>query len=1849
MRDEQQMDGIAIIGMACRFPDAQSPEDLWRNLCDGVESITRLSDEELRAGGVSPELLAHPAYVKAASMLAGIDQFDAGFFGLNPREAELTDPQQRLFLECSWEALENAGYDAAVCAGRIGVYAGSRLNMYLLENIYPQRASIRNIDPLQVLIGNDKDYLATQVSYRLGLTGPSLGIQTACSTALVAVSLACQGLFSYQCDMALAGAVSVRIPQAEGYLFQEGGICSPDGHCRAFDARAQGTVFGSGLGVVVLKRLEDAVRDGDTIRAVIRGWAVNNDGADKVGYTAPGQAGQADVIAMAQALAGVSPETIGLVEAHGTGTPLGDPVEVAALEEVFRAGTHRRGFCALGSVKTNLGHLDTAAGVAGLIKAVLAVEHGQIPPILHFEQPNPRIDLAASPFYVNARLSDWLPEPGTPRRAGVSSFGVGGTNAHLVLEEAPPALPGAPSRSAQLLVLSARSAGALDKATANLARHFQLHPEVDLADAACTLQTGRRGFPHRRMVVVRDRLDAVEALTGLDPRRVVTGVQPHRDRPVAFLFPGQGAQYPNMGLELYREEPVFREHLDRCCDLLLPWLQTDLRPLLYPAAGEEAMAAERLAETDVTQPALFAVEHALAQLWMAWGVRPKAMAGHSVGEYVAACLAGVLSLEDAARLVAARARLMQEMPPGAMLSVPLPEAELRPRLGDGLALAAVNGPALCAVAGTPEEVELLERRLAEEGVACRRLHTSRAFHSAMMEPILARFAAEVGNVRLSPPRIPYLSNLSGGWITAAEATSRDYWVRHLRQTVRFGDNLQALLADPGVTLLEVGPGTALGSLAMRHPARAAGQEVLSSMRHPADSRSGMAVLLEALGGLWLAGAHVDWSGLYGRERRRRIPLPTYPFERERYWIDKIDRIEASQPGGAASAPAAGFSVPVWKQTPAPLPWRPEEGAGAGKRCLLFMDEAGLAAGIARRLGDAGREVIKVFAGSAFARLGVGEYTLVPGDAGGYGALLACLKAEHRVPDTIFHCWCVTGSRDVLPEHVQDRGFFSLLFLAQALGEHGIGIGTGAPLRLAVLSDGMHRIGGESRLQPAKATVLGPCRVIPQEYPNILCSSLDVVLPEPGAGLARLVDQLLGELAGQPGLVAYRGNLRWSQTLEPASLEGPAGLPRRLRPEGVYLITGGLGGIGLVLAEHLVQMARAKLVLTGRSYFPERTEWDRWLKAKGPDGEVSRKILHLRRLEESGGEILTVRADVTSLPQMQEAVERAHARFGKIHGVIHAAGLPGGGVIQLKTREAASEVLAPKVAGTLVLDALLSDEPLDFLLLCSSTFALQGGVGRVDYCAANAFLDVYARHCDGSGAGYTVAVDWDGWAEVGMAARDVAEPSRVRREVPIAPEPSTPVDHPLLDRRLRDTPAAMAFRTGLDASKDWVLAEHRLMDTPVPPGAALVEMMRAAAAEALGRGKLQLRDVTFLTPLWVPDGEVREVHTVLSPGKGSWSARVVTQAGTGEAAPAWKEHATASVFRTSRPAHRVSLDKIAARCSKVQTFEPGQTWRAGSLGFWGPRWSCLRRLDIGADEGLATLELPEPYKGDLERLWLHPALLDVATACGLALAGDGFFLPLFYGSLTCHGPLPGRFYSHFRLRGETGEDILQFDVSLLDAEGVELVTIEEFTLKRVEEAALDGARDEPGVAVNAIAPSPARLLGISSAEGAEALSLILDHCTWPQIVVRARHAAVPETFAPAAERGGDAALPDAHGRPDLKTPYVAPRNEIERALAGIWEQALGFDQIGIYDNFFQLGGHSVVAIQLISRIREELEIELSLNVLFEANTIADLAAVAVRILSEQAGTEDLSDVLAELEGLSDEEALVLTGSPAGSLP
>jgi amino acid adenylation domain-containing protein len=1323
---------IAIIGMAGRFPAARTLNQFWQNLCGGVEAISFYSDEELLAAGVAPEVLNNPNYVKAGVLLEDIDQFDASFFGYNPREAEVMDPQHRLFLECAWEALENAGHDPEQDGGSVGVFAGTGSGTYVY-NLLSNPDIVDAAGGMQLAIGNDKDHLPTHVSYKLNLRGPSVAVQTACSASLVAVHMACRSVLNGECRMALAGGVAIHDLEKRGYLYQAGGIGSPDGHCRAFDAGAQGTISGSGVGIVVLKRLQDALSDGDFIHAVIKGSAINNDGSAKVGYTAPSIEGQAGVIRAAQLAAGVPAEDITYIEAHGTGTSLGDPIEIAALTQAFRETTNQKGFCAVGSVKTNIGHLDTAAGVAGLIKTVLALEHKVVPPSLHFEQPNPALDLDNSPFYINKHLSLWKSDNGA-RRAGVSSFGIGGTNAHVIVEEAPAVESSAGLRPWHLLMLSAKTESALEQATARLAEYFHQHPDANLPDVAYTLQVGRKTFSHRRVVMCRTNDEALKVLTSPDPAHVFNSSSAAQDQKVVFMFPGQGAQHVNMGRDLYQREAVFREHVDHCCELLKPQLDLDLRDVLYPREENTDDAAARLKQTHVTQPALFVIEYALARLWMSWGINPSAMIGHSIGEYVAACLAGVFSLEDALSLVALRAKLMHALPEGAMLSVALGEDELRGMMGPTLSLAAVNGPSLSVVSGPHEAVAGLEASLTEKNVQYRRLVTSHAFHSQMMEPIIGEFTAKLSKVKFNAPKVPYVSNVTGSWIKTADP---DYWASHLRETVRFADGARTLLSDSNSIMLEVGPGRSLSSI-VAPLARESGQTVVNSLPAVSEEKSASESLTAALAKLWLAGATVDWQQYYSQEKRRRLPLPTYPFERRRYWIEwQPIAGNGHADFGLRKKPdvADWFYLPHWKPSVLPAVSVPLDHAPVW---LCFLDEGGFSQKLAERLEQSGCEVVTVRAGESFARLDDGSYAINVAQAEDYEALLVDLKG--RLPEHVLHSFSVKS------ENALRDGFYSVIFLARALEQHGSRDG----VTITILSDGVRSVTGEEEIVPEKATLLGPCTVIPQEYPHITCRNIDVVTPPTNGWreqnlIAQITSDLLSE--SKDMAVAYRANQRWVQAFEPVRLQRAAGA--RLREEGVYLITGGLSGIGVELAEHLARTKRAKLVLVGRVPLPPRNKWQSWI--SGND-EVSSRIRRVLEIEELGGAVLAASADVSDAGQMREVLRQARARFGKMDGVIHAAGVAPGRLIAAGQDAQAADTLAPKVKGTRVLEDLFKDEGLDFLVLFSSLSSVLGAFGQVDYCAANAFLDAFAYYNIQQNSIPTVTINWDTWRDTGMALR-----------------------------------------------------------------------------------------------------------------------------------------------------------------------------------------------------------------------------------------------------------------------------------------------------------------------------------------------------------------------------------------------------------------------------------------------------------------------------------------------------------------
>jgi acyl transferase domain-containing protein/acyl carrier protein len=1340
-------EGIAIIGMSGRFPGAKDLEEYWRNLRDGVESISFFSADDLVAAGEDPSLLDTPNYVNAGGVLDDIDLFDASFFGFSARDSELMDPQQRVFLECSWHALENAGYNPDRYRGLIGVFAGTAISTYLSE-IYANLASPGLVDDFQIIVGNDKDHLTTQASYKLNLKGPSVAVQAACSTSLVAVCMSCQSLLDYHCDMALAGGVAINMSQSKGYFYQPGGIFSPDGHCRPFDAKGRGIVVGNGAGIVVLKRLSDAIADRDHIRAVIRGFALNNDGSAKVGYTAPSVEGQAQVIAMAQAMAGVSAESISYIEAHGTATALGDPVEIAALTQAFRASTKKNGFCAIGSVKSNIGHLDTAAGVAGLIKTVLALEHRQLPPSLNYVKPNPEIDFSRTPFRVNARLSEW--RSSGPRRAGVSSFGIGGTNAHVVLEQAPETQSSTSSRRQHLLVLSSKTASALETATDNLAAFLAQQESASLPDVAYSLQVGRKFFGYRRALVSSDDPQgAAQALGARDRRLVLNSGGFAKERPLVFMFPGQGTQCINMARRAYDDEPLFREQFDRCARLLLPHLGFDFSSLIYPA-GEPGEESEKvLARTSITQPALFAVEFALARFWISWGLKPQAMIGHSLGEYVAACLAGVFSLEDALALVAIRGKLMESMSVGAMLAVGLPESEARLLLNDDLSLAAVNGKASSVVSGSEAAVCALEQELHAKGSFCRRLVTSHAFHCRMMEPIVDLFVERVRNLRLNAPEVPYISNLTGTWISAEEATRPEYWGEHLRNTVRFGDGIEELRKDEWV-YLEVGPGETLSMLVRNTLGTGASNHVVTSFPAIGDPRAGS--LLATLGWLWVSGVDVNLGSLYAHENRRRVALPVYPFERQRYWIpsaaDLSKHAERVVPS-ASQQVEDWFYLPGWKQAGPGDPARHAKEPSQPGPCVIFDEGRGLGAGLAERLLKEGTIVTRVVAGEKFALIDSQVYSIRPDRPEDYRTLMEKIEFDSVSPPTIFHLWSADTERanglSESFERTQSRGFYSLAFLACALRRQSIN----NTIRISVVTTGVQEVLREDCLSPAKATVLAACKVIPQEQTNILCQNIDIAADDVRSERREgLLDLLIAELIMEPlePVIALRRGRRWTPTFESIYLSNTEGRCTRLRTGGVYLITGGLGNIGLIVAQYLAHEVRPKLVLVGRSAFPETAEWEPILK-RDPESSVSRKIRILMELEKAGAEIMLAAADCGNRDEMELVVAEARRRFGNIQGVFHCAGnvaADSAVAIDQIDRSSAQQHFRSKIDGVCVLDELFRGQEIDFFVLFSSLAAVLGGLGLAPYAAGNVFLDAFARLQSRSGSVPWISVNWDAW-------------------------------------------------------------------------------------------------------------------------------------------------------------------------------------------------------------------------------------------------------------------------------------------------------------------------------------------------------------------------------------------------------------------------------------------------------------------------------------------------------------------------
>lgn len=1770
------MDGlepIAVIGMACRFPGARDLDEFWLNLVAGRECVTFPGVDESRAAGVGPEELANPDYVRAYAAMPDSDRFDAGLFRMTPREAELCDPQLRVFLEVCHGAVEHAGYDPFGYRDSVAVYGCVGPNGYLPMHL-ARRPDLIGPSGMLVQTLNQPDYLATLVAYKLDLRGPAMTVLSACSSSLVAVHLACQALRLGECDAAIAGGSALRLPVGAGYLWTPGGVMSADGHCRPFDTAATGTIFGSGAGAVLLKRLDDAIADGDHVKAVVLGGAVNNDGADKLSFSAPSVSGQAAAVTEAMALAGTDPAEIGYVEAHATGTALGDPVEVAALAEAY-AGLGGQplepGSCLLGSVKSNIGHMDGAAGIAGFIKTVLTLDREAIPGTVHLGTPNPRLELEKTGFRVSASLEPWPRTPGRPRRAAVTSLGIGGTNAHAVLGEGPAPVYRRGDAQPRVVIWSAGTEQGAVRLRSELAGYFAGRGAGCFADAVATLQHGRTHHRVRGAVVVRGLDELDRALAG-DP---VTGTAAP-DLTVGYLFPGQGAQHARMAAGLYGTVRPFTITMDECLELFEahgapvyePWLEL---------AGDASTG-----DRPVHQELLFAVNYALAETWRNWGVPPAAVLGHSLGELCAATVAGVFALPDAVRLVAARAAAMAEHPvTGGMLAVAAGEAETAPLIGGSLAIAAVNGARQTVVSGPPAALDELAGRLRADGIASRRLAVPGAFHHPGWQPAATAWAGEFTGVRLSAPRLPLYSARTGKAVEPAQATDPAFWTAQLVEPVRFHDALGALLREcrPGL-VLETGPRRTLTGLARVHPDLGPAQAVPSLP----SGRDDHTELLGAAARAWVAGAPVDWAAAGQPRPAVRVPVPGYPYERTRHWVDPPAAVVAQPaplaPAGTPAEPAPAVTELRWRAAPAPqpAPGRPP----TGRRALVILPD-----------GEAALSVLL-----AVQRAGLRPYRVAPERAADLDEVLESLDGPP--PDLVLY-GAVERDRspavDRLCVHVT-----RLLAVCQAALTSRR---WPEPPRLVLVTSRAVDVSGAEQVEPDVASLTPLLATAALERPGTSWAAIDV---DPGVDPALLAAQIAAP--GAAGVVALRGRRRWLPREEPVSLSAGAGV---LREEGVYLLTGGTGGLGMAVASGLAGTGlRPRLILLSRTG-----------PAAVPDSA-------LRDLRAAGAVVDVYACDVTDVRALDRVLGEVTARYGPVNGLLHLAGVPGGRMLAFRDLPGALAVMAPKTTGTASLDAAFERQPrLDFAVYFGSRAAVEGLVGGADYAVANAFLDAAARTSPLAG-GRVLSIGWPVWREVGMAARsdvDISQLSAAVRERASGARPAPPEP-------------ALVWEHELSQATHWSLDEHRVGPLPLLPGTAYIDLLVRGFREAVpgldGR-PLVIEDLVFQAPLFA--AQPRVLRLTARPSGNGYD--VLVQSRPADADSGWTTHATGSLAAGDQPPPEVDLAALRQRFAAAGERQVIAR-RGGGVGMFtqGPRWHNIEAYWDAGDERLMSVHLPAPYLSDLTGHALHPALMDTAMAA-IRTGAHHSSVPFLYRRCAVFADLPARFFVHARRDAPARADTVSGDIDLIAEDGRLLLRAEGFTMRVVDRDSLVAATAPAGTAAEPAADASPD--GLAPEAGVDLLLRLLDAGLTGHVLVRPhRHdQPLPVGESDLAARTG---APDAAAhQPDPISPAAAPdpgpvavagppaptarpadgpqpagaelaaaaeparSGAVEDRLAVLWQQALGTVTLAEDEDFFDAGGNSLTAVELMARIREVFQVKMSIALLLEARTFRQMVA------------------------------------------
>ena len=1717
------------------------------------------------AAGVARKKLADPNYVKVANTLQDMESFDAAFFGLSPKDARILDPQHRHFLETSWEALEDAGHMPGQFDGRIGVFGGCGFQAYLPFNILsnPELVEEQGLFLLRHT-GNDKDFLTTRVSYLLDLQGPAVSVQTACSTSLVAVHLGVNALLNMECDLVLAGGVTIELPHRQGYTYAPNEILSPDGVCRAFDDESNGTLFGSGSTIVALRRLEDALADGDDIKAVILGSAINNDGNQKANYFAPSVDGQVEAIAEAVTLSGVSPDSISYIEAHGTGTNLGDPIELTALNEVY--GEAKKGSLVVGSVKTNIGHLDTAAGGAGLIKVIEAMRHGRIPATLNFRTPNSRFDFEHSPFEVNAESRDWV--QGGPKRAAVNSLGVGGTNAHVIVEEAPCVEGGAYDDEWRLFPFSTKTKGALLNTVSKWAKFLRTAPTPAMADMSFTLKRGRCSFDHRMVVAARNHEDFIRTLEGHSPELMVKAEVAPVPPEVVYVFAGGGAQYPTAGKHLVEQCPVFKEAVNACFSALPDEAPADLREMMFEREISDNVARRKLNATPYALPALFILEYAYAKLLQSWGIKPDAILAHSVGEYAGAVIAGALTMDDAIKIVVRRSVVMAAAPKGAMISIPASRDVVREMVGDELDIAAFNAPMMSVVSGPVNAIERLEDELRGSEFEATRVQVDVAAHSRLLDTQLDNFRQQIDQFCFTGPAIPFVSSLRGDWGQGDDFASADYWVRHLRGTVRFVEAANKILEKPNCIIVEVGPGQALGPLIDMMEARHGPKAILYCGRKPKEAGNDIGVVMTALGGLWANGVEIDWDLLPGNEGRR-VSVPTYAFEKHIHWIEpgqgaQQEGNQEEQDSDINSVPDRindiddWFSERDWQEVPLC-----QNEDVAFDRVLVLAGHDPVSKAVMAALSVSTANVTVAYCGEQYAANG-NEFILAPSEARDFDSMFDALGG---VPDHILFLWALDHG-DALA--VFDGAYHLMRGIQLADPSNSVSV--------VMVGGGASDATGAPVSNPGHSLLMGAVRVAPREIPGLCAKYVDVNTAMDAVSIA---DKLTKELVISDGFdrVSWSTNTRLAEVFVSKRM-GRTG-KQRLRQGGTYLIVGGQSGIGRELAIWMAKHLQANIAILSRSAYSD-------------------EVL-VKAINEFNGAVRFYRGDVTSIDDLAKAKSQIEREFGAVHGVFHGAGVINDAPLSVKGVACAHDVLAPKVQGAVNLDTLFPDGTLDVFAVFSSASVVLGPPGQTDYVAANAFLEsfVMARE-DGLG------IAWGIWKDTGMAAASYS--------VSVEAE-----GLPFLGKRC-DKEGYIMFERGVDPKVEWLLTGHIVNGQKVFPGVAYIDFIERAGREVLGQKTFEIRSLSMVSPLVFPSDLPRKMSIKLIPLLKGFE--VIVQSQSGMESSHWEEHARANIVVSP------NMDYLQpARLSTLPEGAPLETktiCAQSNLIEFGERWDNVVEIQVFENQAVGHYSLDHAFVEDVNEVkqWrIHPGLMDTAATVGLDLLSEDerrgmVYAPISVERIRVFAPISTSIRSRACRLDFDENRLASFDVEILDDQGSPLVYLEGFAMRGIE-------ADRLGVVDGNLSRTEAMLAqGIEKADApllferiftAQERNMIVS--SLPLDPIRLSLVQAKKPISSAAKNSGIA--------------LTKFESKEEEWLASLWVDLLGAENLNRESDFFRLGGHSLNAVRMFSRIRKKFDVELPLATLFETPTLgqlADLIQDRARLGSLQESRSNVPSVL-----------------------